>query len=82
MPMVKSTFSLDQTSIARLRRLARKWRVPKTEVLRRVLERADKSEATPSAAEKIAAFRALQRELHARRVDFDAWQKTILLGRR
>jgi hypothetical protein len=82
MPMIKATFSLDELSIAKLRRLAHKWQVSKTEALRRALDKADKSEVGPSAADKIAAFRALQRDLHARGVDFDAWQKTIALGRR
>jgi hypothetical protein len=82
MPMIKTTFSLDEASIAKIRRLARKWQVSKTEAIRRALDKAEKSEVEPSAAEKIAAFRALQRDLRARGVDFDAWQKAIALGRR
>ena len=78
----KATFSLDATSITRLQTLAQKWQVPKTEVLRRALKKAVEHEETPSAEGKIAALRALQKDLKERGVDFDAWQKAIRDGRR
>lgn len=77
----KATYSLDAASLERLNRLARRWQVSKTEVIRRALSKADQPEvATPE--ERIAALHALQKSLKARGVDFDAWQKTIRAGRR
>jgi ribbon-helix-helix CopG family protein len=80
MPALKSTFSLDESSIAKLQRLSRKWQVSKTEVLRRALRQAAEREEAPEV--KIAALRALRSELHAKGVDFAAWRKTIRAGRR
>jgi DNA repair photolyase len=81
MPATKSTFSLDLESLERLNRLSRLWQVSKTEALRRALTRAEQS-AAPSAEERIAALHRLQRKLKAKRVDFEAWKKTIRDGRR
>lgn len=81
MPTLKSTFSLDEVSIQKLKRLARKWQVSKTEVLRRALAQADAADA-PSVQERLAALHRLQRKFKAKGVDFDAWQKTIRDGRR
>jgi hypothetical protein len=77
----KSTFSLDLESLDRLNRLSRHWQVSKTEVLRRALARAERSDV-PSAEERIAALRRLQRKLKAKGVDFGAWKKAIRDGRR
>lgn len=82
MAAVKSTFSLDEASIARLQTLARKWQVPKTEVLRRALQQTLEREQGAPVAEKLAALHALQKELHAQGVDFAAWKKNIQSGRR
>ncbi len=82
MATVKSTFSLDEASIAKLQTLARKWQVPKTEVLRRALHQTLEREQEAPVAEKLAALHALQKELRAQGVDFAAWKKNARSGRR
>lgn len=77
----KSTFSLDPVSIARLNRLADRWQVSKTEVLRRALSKAEEGEA-PSPADRIAALHKLQQWTKDKNIDLEAWQKTIRDGRR
>lgn len=77
----KSTFSLDPATIERLNRLAHRWQVSKTEVVRRALNKADEHAAL-SAEERIAALHELQRLTKKRGVDFEKWQKTIKDARR
>ena len=78
---IKSTYSLDAPALATLQRLAQRWQVSKTEVLRRALRQAAEQEAI-SPAERIAALRSLQREMRAKKINFAAWKKTIRAGRR
>lgn len=77
----KSTYSLDTSTLATLNRLAQRWQVSKTEVVRRALREAAERE-TISPEERIAALHALQRSLAAKKVDFKKWQQTIKDGRR
>ncbi len=77
----KSTYSLDAPTLATLNRLARRWQVSKTEVLRRALRQAAENEAIPP-AERIAALHEVQRWAAEKRVDLKAWQRTIKDGRR
>lgn len=77
----KSTFSLDPVTIERLNRLAHRWQVSKTEVLRRALNQAETAD-TPSPQERINALRELQRITKERGIDLDKWQQTIKDGRR
>lgn len=80
--MVKSTFSLDDLTIAKLQALARKWQVPKTEVLRRAVREAAERESDVSVEEKLAALHELQRQFAEAKTDFVKWRKTIREGRR
>lgn len=77
----KSTFSLDADSIVRLKRLALRWQVSKTEAVRRALSQAEAANQ-PTAEEKIAALHELQASLKRRNVDFDEWQRVMRDGRR
>jgi len=77
----KSTYSLDAPTLATLNRLARRWQVSKTEVLRRALRQAAEKEAI-SPAERIAALHELQRWVAEKRIDLKEWQRTIKDGRR
>ncbi len=77
----KSTFSLDAVSLERLNHLAERWRVSKTEVLRRALSQAEEAEP-PSVEDRLAALHRLQKWAKDKQIDFDAWQKTIRDGRR
>ncbi|CAN5501546.1 hypothetical protein BH18VER1_BH18VER1_07810 [soil metagenome] len=77
----KSTFSLDPVSLERLNRLARRWQVSKTEVLRRALTAAD-IPVGPTPEERIAALHELQRLTRERGIDIEKWKRTIKDGRR
>ena len=81
MPATKSTFTLDMASIERLNRLAQRWQVSKTEVLRRALAKAEQGD-TGTPEERLAALYELQASLKRRNVDFDAWKRTVKDGRR
>jgi DNA repair photolyase len=82
MPSVtKATYSLDATSLDRLQRLARRWQVSKTEVLRRALRQAAETDA-PSRAERVAALHRLQQMTKERGIDLKKWRQTIKDGRR
>ena len=78
---IKSTFSLDTASIERLKRLAERWQVSRTEVTRRALMKAEEME-TPTPAERLAALHSLQKSLNERGVDFTQWKRTIKDSRR
>jgi hypothetical protein len=78
---MKSTYSLDAPTLATLNRLARRWQVSKTEVLRRALRQAAEQEAI-SPEERIAALRELQKRVAEKRIDLKNWQRTIKDGRR
>ncbi|MFN2508691.1 MAG: ribbon-helix-helix protein, CopG family [Chthoniobacterales bacterium] len=77
----KATYSLDSESLERLKRLAKRWQVSKTEVIRRALAKLDQRDSA-SPEERLEALRGLQKSLRERGVDFDRWQKTIRDGRR
>ena len=81
MPATKSTFTLDSASIERLNRLAQRWQVSKTEVLRRALAKAEQGE-TRTPEERLAALSELQASLKRRNVDFEEWKRVIKDGRR
>jgi predicted transcriptional regulator len=82
MPAVtKSTFSLDATTVERLNRLARRWQVSKTEVLRRAV--AGASEAVDATvAQRVAALDQLECWVEEQKIDTDKWLETIKDGRR
>lgn len=82
MPALKSTFSLDAESIERLQALARKWQVPKTEVVRRALQQASANESTLSPEQKIATLHRLQKRFADAGVDFEKWKRDTKRGRR
>lgn len=82
MPAVKkTTYSLDAATLNKLKKLAQRWQVSKTEVLRRALTRAVEADMPP-VEERLAALRELQRRLKARGVDFDKWKRDIKDARR
>lgn len=78
----KATFSLDAASLARLKALAHKWQVPKTEVLRRALQQAAENEKALSPQEKIALLHQLQTKFAEAGVDFERWKRDTKRGRR
>ncbi len=82
MTTVKSTYSLDEDTLKKLQALARTWRTSKTEVLRRAIRAAAERELPRPIEERVAALRALRRNLRERKVDFDKWMRDTRRGRR
>lgn len=54
----RTTFTLDEATIDRLKRLARRWKVSQAEVVRRSIEQADAAdlEQREAVSERIAAY--------------------------
>jgi hypothetical protein len=80
--LTKSTYSLDLMSIDRIRHLAKRWQVSKTEVLRRALQIASQHEIAASPEAKIAALHGLQKKFLEAGVDFGRWKRDTKRGRR
>jgi len=80
-PSIKSTYSLDVETVRTLEDLARRWRVSKSEALRRAIRGA--SGQTPRAAdEAIAALDRVQRALGLTRSRATAWARRVRAERR
>ena len=78
---IKSTYSLDVESVRTLEALARRWRVPKSEVLRRAIGIAATEERLDDSS-KLAALDRLQASLHERKVDIGQWARDSRAERR
>ncbi len=79
----RTTFTLDQMTALRLKRLAVRWKVSQAEVVRRSLEQAENSQpAPPDAKARIAAARRLRESLQKRKVNVAAWIQTARDSRR
>lgn len=76
--MVKSTYVLDVETAAHLDRLAKEWQVSKSEALRRVIRLAP----TPTAPDRLAVFRELQREVRVSRQQATTWSNAVKAERR
>lgn len=80
-PRVKATYSLDVETVAALERLARRWGVPKSEALRRVIRSAtDQLGTVPHPA--IQALDALQQSVALTAERAAAWIETVTAERR
>ena len=80
-PLIKSTYSLDVESVRMLETLAKRWRVSKTEVLRRAIRIA----ATEGKSVNDAALGALDRlqvSVDERKVDVGRWERDLKAERR
>ena len=78
---IKSTYSLDVESVRTLERLARCWKVPKSEVLRRAIRLAAAA-GDPGDDAALSALDRLQASLRARRVDLAQWERDSEVERR
>ena len=78
---IESTYSLDVESVRTLEALARKWRVPKSEVLRRAIRIAAMEERFDDCS-KLAALDRLQDSLRERKVDISQWAHDARAERR
>ena len=67
-------YSLDVESVRQLERLASRWKVPKSEVLRRVI-RLTAAEENLDTNSKLAALDRLQASVRDRNVDLAQWAR-------
>lgn len=78
---VKSTYSLDVESIRTLEKLAQRWNLSKSEVLRRAI-RIAAIDGIPGDGAPRAALDQLQGLLRARRVNLAQWERDLKTERR
>lgn len=71
-PSIKSTYTLDVDTIRKLERLAARWRVPKSEVLRRAIDKAAR-EDTAISATPLDALKKLQQSIHLTSKELEVW---------
>jgi hypothetical protein len=71
---IKTTYSLDVETYEALEELARRWKVSKSEALRRAI-RAARSHAPPGAEDAIRALDKLQKSLHLSSDSAHKWEK-------
>ena len=79
--MVKSTFSLDIETARALEVLAGRWKVSKSEAVRRAVGAMAEKES-PCARKKLEALRQLQASVKARGIDVEAWAREARAERR
>ena len=80
-PKIKSTYSLDPETVARLDALAKSWGVSKSEALRRAIRAADTAMA-PGANSSLEAWNELQRSLAITGDKAHAWGRRLQRERR
>ena len=78
---IKSTYSLDVESVRTLEALASRWRVSKSEVLRRAI-RAVAAEEADTVGGPLDALHRLQASVRDEGVDLDRWAEDVRSERR
>ena len=78
---IKSTYSLDVESVRALETLAARWKVSKSEVLRRAIRAAWREQAM-SADGPMEALTQLQKDVQAAGVDLNQWVREARAERR
>lgn len=81
LPMIKSTYSLDLETVRKVERLAARWQVSKSEVLRRAVAVAAKN-SLPEDLTPLAALRKVQEELKLTAAQARAWEAEVKRNRR
>lgn len=74
--MIKSTYTLDVGSIRALELLSQRWKVSKSEVLRRAIRLAA-STAYPEKTGPLHALDRLQSSVRERGVDLSGWEQEV-----
>ena len=77
----RTTFSLDEASAQRLKRLAARWRISQAEVVRRSLEQAEQAEESPK-PDRLSLLKAYHAKGGMDRARADQWIKEINEGRK
>ena len=80
-PTIKSTYTLDVPSVRALESLAQRWRVSKSEVLRRAIRIAAAS-AYPEKTKALQALDRLQSSVREHGVNLSEWEQEVLAERR
>ena len=78
---IKSTYSLDVGSVRTLEELARRWKVSKSEVLRRAIRIAAAGD-NPGNVAALDALDRLQASVRERNVSLDQWARDVREERR
>ena len=78
---IKSTYSLDVETVRALEALAQRWRVSKSEVLRRAIRLAATEDA-PNRSTALGALNRLQASVRQRNVDVSRWAHDLKNERR
>lgn len=78
---IKTTYALDVESVRALEDLARRWRVSKSEALRRAI-RSEASRQPVNEEDALAALGQLQVSLRSRNVDVKRWALDVESERR
>lgn len=78
---IKSTYALDVESVRMLEALADRWRVSKSEALRRAI-RAAAREQVPADRAALDALDRLQASVCARKIDLRGWERDVVAERR
>ena len=81
-PSVKATYALDPETVRSLEGLARRWRVTKSEALRRVVRAASASAPTAKGLETLEVLDRLQRSGGLTSKDATKWSKGLRAERR
>ena len=74
---IRSTFALDQETVDALDRLAGKWEMSKSEVLRRIVDAAARVEEVDAAADALLALEEIQERLALTEEQADTWIREI-----
>lgn len=78
---IKSTYALDVESMRTLEKLAQRWNVSKSEVLRRAI-RIAAIDGSPGNGAVLGALDRLQASLRTRRVNHAQWERDVKVERR
>lgn len=81
-PTIKSTYSLDLETVRALERIARRWRVSKSEALRRAIRAASGDVEAMGTGDALAALDRLQRSVGLSRSGARAWSERVRVERR
>lgn len=73
---IKSTYTLDVGSVRTLESLAQRWKVSKSEVLRRAI-RIAASSAYPEKTGSLHALDRLQSSVRERGIDLSGWEQEV-----
>ena len=79
---IRSTFALDEPTVRGLAELARKWRVSKSEALRRAVARAQEQPGPGAAMTPQDALRALKQKPPISRAEGKSWRTANAEARR